>query len=163
MPALASSASALRRPASTAAPSRRPAARGRLATTTTTTVAAAAAAAAPIPTVAVTFRVKGDKGGPATERTLEVESGEQLRTAMMADKVDLYTTWGKVWSCGGAGQCGTCIVDVVAASDGCLSARSETEEKKLKGKPASWRLACQTFVGDGETPGQAVTIATKPQ
>lgn len=27
-------------------------------------------------------------------------------------QVDLYTTWGKIWSCGGAGQCGTCIVQV---------------------------------------------------
>jgi len=115
-----------------------------------------------VPTVAVTFRAKdGDK--QTTERVLQVESGEQLRAAMIADKVDLYTTWGKIWSCGGAGQCGTCIVDVVSASDGCLSERSATEEKKLRGKPASWRLACQTFVGDGETPGQSVTIATKPQ
>lgn len=27
-------------------------------------------------------------------------------------QVDLYTTWGKIWSCGGVGQCGTCIVKV---------------------------------------------------
>jgi ferredoxin len=110
------------------------------------------------PTVAVTFRPK--EGEPLT---LEVESGEQLRAAMIANKVDLYTTWGKIWSCGGAGQCGTCIVNVESASDGCLSERSATEALKLKGKPASWRLACQTFVGDGETPGQSVVIATKPQ
>jgi ferredoxin len=114
--------------------------------------------AAPPPTVAVTVRAK--EGG---ETTFEVESGEQLRAALLAEKVDLYTTWGKVWSCGGAGQCGTCIVDVVSASDACLSGRSETEDKKLKGRPASHRLACQLYIGDGETPGQAVVVATKPQ
>jgi len=49
------------------------------------------------------------------ERTLEgVESGEILRDVMLdADPaVDLYTTWGKVVSCGGGGQCGTCIIEV---------------------------------------------------
>jgi hypothetical protein len=29
-------------------------------------------------------------------------------------------------------------------------------------KPASWRLACQTIVGDGENSGKLV-ISTKPQ
>ena len=76
-------------------------------------------------------------------------------------KVDLYTTWGKIWSCSGAGQCGTCIVRVVQGSE-LMSARTETEEKKLKGKPAEWRLACQTIVGDGESGGSA-TVETKPQ
>jgi hypothetical protein len=30
----------------------------------------------------------------------------------LCTQVDLYTTWGKIWSCGGGGQCGTCIVQV---------------------------------------------------
>ena len=34
-----------------------------------------------------------------------------------------------------------------------LSERTATEVKKLQGKPASWRLACQTVVGDGESSG----------
>lgn len=29
-------------------------------------------------------------------------------------------------------------------------------------KPANWRLACQTLVGDGENSG-SITIGTKPQ
>ena len=41
------------------------------------------------------------------------------------------------------GSCGTCIIDVLQGADH-LSARSELEAKKLKGKPASFRLACQT-------------------
>jgi ferredoxin len=111
-------------------------------------------------TVALKF-VGGADGAELAQ--FDVPSGEQLRAAMITNKVDLYTTWGKIWSCGGAGQCGTCIVDVKEASDGSLSERSDTENKKLKGKPASWRLACQTFVGDEQTAGQRVTIATKPQ
>lgn len=27
-------------------------------------------------------------------------------------QVDIYSAWNKVWQCGGAGQCGTCIVEV---------------------------------------------------
>jgi ferredoxin len=121
---------------------------------------AAARCRAEPPTVAVTF-VDGATGAELAQ--LDLPSGEQLRGQMLANKVDLYTAWNKVWSCGGAGQCGTCIVDVKSAPDGCLSDRSETEQKKLRGKPATWRLACQTFVGDEETPGQRVTIATKPK
>ena len=48
-------------------------------------------------------------------RTLEkVESGEILRDVMLdADhKVPLYTAWGMVANCSGAGQCGTCAVQV---------------------------------------------------
>lgn len=41
---------------------------------------------------------------------LECDSGDILRDVMLDQKVDLYTTWGKVWQCGGSGQCGTCVV-----------------------------------------------------
>jgi ferredoxin len=135
-------------------------ARRRLSTTTV-----AASANKPACTVAVTFVQQQVGGADAASPPIvvEIESDSQLRAAMIANKVDLYTTWGKIWSCGGAGQCGTCIVDVKQASDDCLTERSAAEEKKLKGKPATWRLACQTYVGDGQTPGQTVTIATKPQ
>ena len=89
--------------------------------------------------------------------TLDCESGDILRDVMLAQKVDLYTTWGKVWSCGGNGQCGTCIVKVQAqltrllpsecrcnfsrtialllqVIDGSnlISERNSTEDKKLK-------------------------------
>lgn len=47
-------------------------------------------------------------------KTIECESGDILRDVMLDHKVDLYTTWGKVWTCGGNGQCGTCIVKVCA-------------------------------------------------
>lgn len=49
--------------------------------------------------------------------TVECDSGTILRDVMLEKKVDLYTTWGKVWQCGGSGQCGTCIVKVQFATD----------------------------------------------
>ena len=58
------------------------------------------------PTVKLDFQTSE---GPAS---LECESGDILRDVMLDQKVDLYTTWGKVWTCGGNGQCGTCIVKV---------------------------------------------------
>eukprot|EP00879_Flechtneria_rotunda_P004911 GHRR01005185.1.p1 GENE.GHRR01005185.1~~GHRR01005185.1.p1 ORF type:complete len:157 (+),score=18.27 GHRR01005185.1:292-762(+) len=109
------------------------------------------------PAVTVVFNTP-DSSQPIS---IECPSGDQLRYSMLENKVDLYTTWGKIWSCGGAGQCGTCIVQVVQGAD-LLSERTATEDKKLKNKPGSWRLACQTIVGDGTTTGKVV-IRTKPQ
>ncbi|WIA35227.1 hypothetical protein OEZ86_003689 [Tetradesmus obliquus] len=80
---------------------------------------------------------------------------------MLDNKVDLYTTWGKLWQCGGGGQCGTCIVQVQEGAE-LLSERTATEDKKLHKKPETWRLACQTIVGDGTNSG-TVVIQTKPQ
>ena len=69
--------------------------------------------------------------------------GVLLRNAMKDNKVEVYTTWGKVWNCSGAGQCGLCMVDVLEGEE-FLNEKSDHEKKKLKGKPASWRLSCQT-------------------
>ncbi|GIL80902.1 hypothetical protein Vretimale_9396 [Volvox reticuliferus] len=112
--------------------------------------------AASTPTIQLNIQTKE---GPTV--SVAVESGDILRTVLMAEKIDLYTTWGKIWQCGGGGNCGTCIVDVREGAD-LLSERTQAEKKKLAGKPATWRLACQTRVGDGENTG-AVAIATKPQ
>ncbi|GLI60709.1 hypothetical protein VaNZ11_002802 [Volvox africanus] len=108
------------------------------------------------PTIQLTVQ---SKDGPTV--SVAVESGDILRTVLMAEKLDLYTTWGKIWQCGGGGNCGTCVVDVREGAD-LLSELTQAEKKKLVGKPATWRLACQTRVGDGESTG-AVTIATRPQ
>ncbi|GLC56238.1 hypothetical protein PLESTB_001083200 [Pleodorina starrii] len=112
--------------------------------------------AASTPTIQLTVQTKE---GPSVN--IAVESGDILRTVLLAEKVDLYTTWGKVWQCGGGGSCGTCIVEVREGME-LLSERSAAEKKKLAGKPATWRLACQTLVGDGDNSG-AVVVATKPQ
>ena len=67
------------------------------------------------PTVKLDFQTSE---GPTS---VECESGDILRDVMMDQKVDLYTTWGKVWTCGGSGQCGTCIVKVYKHVHGCAS------------------------------------------
>jgi ferredoxin len=43
-----------------------------------------------------------------------------------------------------------------------LSPRTPVEEQKLRGKPATWRLACQTLVGDGENTGR-IKVKTQPK
>ena len=81
--------------------------------------------------------------------------GANLRTKALENGVDIYKFWGKATNCGGYGQCGTCVVDIVAGMEN-LSPRTQFEERKLKKKPESYRLACQTMVhGD-------VSVKTKP-
>lgn len=82
--------------------------------------------------------------------------GANLRQKALENRVDLYTLRGKLTNCAGAGQCGTCIVEVLSGMNN-LSARTETEQKKLKKKPETYRLACQTLVNG------SVTVRTKPQ
>ncbi|KAL0022002.1 hypothetical protein WJX77_004783 [Trebouxia sp. C0004] len=93
-------------------------------------------------------------------KTIECDSGDILRDVMLEQKIDLYTTWGKIWTCGGNGQCGTCVVEVVSG-DKLLSKKNDTEENKLKRKPESYRLACQTNVGNGSNKG-TIGLKTKP-
>ena len=82
-------------------------------------------------------------------------SGANLRLKAIENRIDIYTLVGKMTNCGGYGQCGTCIVEIVEGMDN-LSPLTETEKIKLKKKSASYRLACQTLVnGD-------VTVKTKP-
>ncbi|NEP87240.1 MULTISPECIES: 2Fe-2S iron-sulfur cluster-binding protein [unclassified Okeania] len=82
--------------------------------------------------------------------------GANLRIKALENRIDLYTFTGKMMNCGGYGQCGTCIVEVVEGLEN-LSPRTPVEEKKLKKKPPSYRLACQTMVNG------PVTIKTKPK
>ncbi|GAX78378.1 hypothetical protein CEUSTIGMA_g5820.t1 [Chlamydomonas eustigma] len=89
-----------------------------------------------------------------TTSVLEVETGEFLRNTLINNKTELYQgLWAKAMNCGGGGNCGTCVVEITEDESELMSPRTPTEEKKLKGKPASWRLACQTIVGDGVTGG----------
>lgn len=87
---------------------------------------------------------------------VDVDSDANLRRALLDDKVDLYSLGGKLRNCGGAGQCGTCIVAVEEGWEN-MNARSTKEEILLRGKPEHWRLACRAKVyGD-------VTVRTKPK
>ncbi|MFW6264040.1 MAG: 2Fe-2S iron-sulfur cluster-binding protein [Cyanobacteriota bacterium] len=82
-------------------------------------------------------------------------NGANLREKMLQNGIDLYTIKGKLMNCGGAGQCGTCVVEIVEGMEN-LSAPTDFEQRKLKKKPDSYRLACQTLVNG------PVSVKTKP-
>ncbi len=81
--------------------------------------------------------------------------GANLRLKAIQNGIDLYTFRGKMMNCGGYGQCGTCIVEVVEGLEN-LSPRTEVENQKLKKKPNNYRLACQALVNG------PVSVVTKP-
>ncbi|XP_044464616.1 photosynthetic NDH subunit of subcomplex B 3, chloroplastic isoform X2 [Mangifera indica] len=59
-------------------------------------------------------------------------SGEKLlRNIMLDNKIELYATYGKVMNCGGGGNCGTCIVEIIDGKD-LLNERTNTELRHLK-------------------------------
>ena len=82
--------------------------------------------------------------------------GANLREKALQNGIDIYTFMGKMMNCGGYGQCGTCIVEIVEGMEN-LSPRTEVENRKLKKKPETYRLACQTLV-NGPT-----SVKTKPR
>ena len=84
-----------------------------------------------------------------------VADGANLREKMLQNGIDLYTIKGKLMNCGGYGQCGTCVVEIVEGLEN-LSPRTEFENSKLKKKPENYRLACQTMVNG------AISVKTKP-
>jgi ferredoxin len=81
--------------------------------------------------------------------------GANLRLKALENQIDLYTLVGKMMNCGGYGQCGTCIVEITEGMEN-LSPRTDAENRKLKKKPDTYRLACQTLVHG------SVSVATKP-
>ena len=89
------------------------------------------------------------------DKVVFAADGANLREKAVQNGVDLYTFRGKLTNCGGYGQCGTCIVEIVAGMEN-LSQTTPFEERKLKRKPENYRLACQTIVNG------AVTVKTKP-
>lgn len=88
-------------------------------------------------------------------REVIAAQGANLRFKALENGIDIYTLMGKMMNCGGYGQCGTCVVEVIEGSEN-LSPKTEVELRKLKKKPESYRLACQTLVNG------PVSINTKP-
>ncbi len=82
--------------------------------------------------------------------------GANLRVKAVENGIDLYTLMGKMMNCGGYGQCGTCVVEVVAGLEN-LEPRTAIEVKRFKHKPDNYRLACQSIVQG------PVSIVTKPK
>ncbi|XP_058074658.1 photosynthetic NDH subunit of subcomplex B 3, chloroplastic [Magnolia sinica] len=97
----------------------------------------------------------GVDGSFPVERASAVSGEKLLRNIMLDNKMELYATYGKVMNCGGGGSCGTCIVEILDGKD-LLNERTNTELRYLKKKPDSWRLACQTIVGNKENSGKVV-------
>lgn len=81
--------------------------------------------------------------------------GANLREKALQNKIDIYKLKGKLLNCGGYGQCGTCIVEIVEGMEN-LSEKTEVEKRKLKKKPDNYRLSCQTLVNG------PVSVKTKP-
>lgn len=88
-------------------------------------------------------------------REVIAADGANLRFKAIENGIDLYTLMGKMMNCGGYGQCGTCVVEVVEGAEN-LSPRTEVENRKLRKKPDNYRLACQALVNG------PVIIKTKP-
>jgi len=84
-----------------------------------------------------------------------VAQGANLREKALQNGIDLYTFRGKLMNCGGYGQCGTCIVEIVAGMEN-LSPKTDFEQRVLRKKPDAYRLACQTLVSG------PVSVNTKP-
>ena len=91
-------------------------------------------------------------------RDVECNPGENLREVARREGMELYGLKGQLGNCGGCGQCVTCFVAVVDESGGdALSPRTTVEITKLRKRPPSWRLACQTLVE------RSVMVLTRPQ
>ena len=88
-------------------------------------------------------------------REVVAADGANLRLKALDNSIEIYKLMGKMTNCGGYGQCGTCIVEVVEGLEN-LSPRTEAENRKLKKKPENYRLACQALVNG------PISVVTKP-
>jgi ferredoxin len=84
--------------------------------------------------------------------------GENLREVALREGIELYGLKGRLGNCGGCGQCITCFVEVVEGGpEDALSDRTAVEVQKLRRRPQSWRLACQSLVQ------KSLLVFTRPQ
>lgn len=90
-------------------------------------------------------------------RDAECYPGEILRDVALREGIELYGIKGRLGNCGGCGQCITCFVDVEGTSPTALSAPTAVEAQKLRRRPDTWRLACQTLVQE------SLVVITRPQ
>ena len=90
-------------------------------------------------------------------RDVKCRTGENLREIALREGMQLYGFKGSIGNCGGCGQCITCFVSIESENQGALSPVTEIEKIKLKNRPLTWRLACQSLVKS------SVVVLTRPQ
>ena len=90
------------------------------------------------------------------ERQVTCIEGANLRNACLYSGINPYKGLDNVNNCGGLGQCGACVVEVIDGEAN-LSPRSEMEAVYLADRKASYRLACRTSVNGN------VTVRTRPE
>ena len=78
-------------------------------------------------------------------RTIQVESGVNLREAAIQNKISVYPHIRKILNCRGRGLCTSCTVGIVS---GKVDPKNDVENEKLAGKNDNIRLACQLTVND---------------
>ena len=78
-------------------------------------------------------------------RTIQVESGENLRQAAIRNKFSIYAHIHKILNCRGRGLFTACTVQIVAGN---VEPRNEIEVVKLTKMPSDFRMACQVAVND---------------
>jgi ferredoxin len=89
---------------------------------------------------------------------VECYPGENLREVALREGIQLYGLKGALGNCGGCGQCITCFVAIPEGTGAqVLSGRTVVEDQKLRRRPQSWRLACQSMVQE------SVLVLTRPQ
>ncbi|KAI5011937.1 hypothetical protein ZWY2020_024071 [Hordeum vulgare] len=113
----------------------------------------------------------GTDGSYPVDRSAAVNSDKLLRDIMVENKIELYATYRKLMNCSGryrtaSSRCTTlssstnfaasfAIKNIIDGKE-LLSPRTDSENRYLKKKPESWRLTCQTIVGNKENSGKVV-------
>merc|ERR1712146_584299 len=85
--------------------------------------------------------------GEPIEKTIQIQAmkGQTMRRVLLDSGVDLYDMKGKATNCGGAGQCGTCVVKMTIPDDDWTPMPS-FEKKSLKKYDADCRLSCMVII-----------------
>lgn len=89
------------------------------------------------------------------DKFIVAADGANLREKAIQNGIDIYTLKGKLMNCGGYGQCGTCVVEIVEGIEN-LSPKTPFEKRVLRKKPPTYRLACQALVNG------PISVKTKP-
>ncbi|MGD1896871.1 MAG: 2Fe-2S iron-sulfur cluster-binding protein [Phormidesmis sp.] len=86
----------------------------------------------------------------AQGKTFECDRGANLRQALLANGIDLYSPRAHYINCMGIGTCGTCAIAIEESVEGAISATNWKDRARRSLPPhdpqKNLRLACQTQV-----------------